>query len=220
MALLLGLVLPGAVVAGVTRRVLRLAITATLPLAIAAGLVLAFGRQGATVVFEVGPFAATAEGLAAAALVSVRLLVMAAAIGLFAMTTPTAALVADLERRGVSPRVAFVASATLGALPALLEQARVVRDAQRARGLDIDGRLAARVRGVLPLVGPMVLGTLHGIEARSLALEARGFGRPGRRDVLWAPGDTAWERTLRWAVLAALVLAVVAAVAGGLPRLP
>ncbi len=129
--------------------------------------------------------------MAAAAQVSLRLFVMAAALALFGLTTPASELVADLERRGVSPRLAFAASATLGAVPALIEQARVVRDAQRARGLDIDGGVAARIWGVLPLAGPVVLGTLHGVEQRALALEARAFGRPGRREPLWAPPDTA-----------------------------
>jgi len=220
-AALLGLVvLPGAAVGGVAGRVLRLALLAALPLAAAAFLVLAFGRQGGTVLFALGPLEASAEGLAAAAQVTLRLLAMAAALALFGVTTPVPALVADLERRGVSPRLAFAAAATLGAVPALVEQARVVRDAQRARGLDIDGGVAARVRGVVPLAGPVLLGALHGIEARSLALEARAFGRPGRRDLLWAPGDGGPERLLRWALLAAVVAIAAGRLTGALPPLP
>ena len=211
---------PAAWASGTLRRVLRAAAVATLPIAIAVGVVQGFGGLGETVLFRVGPLEATSEGLAAAAQVSLRLFVMAAALALFGLTTPASELVADLERRGVSPRLAFAASATLGAVPALIEQARVVRDAQRARGLDIDGGPVARIRGVLPLAGPIVLGTLHGVEQRALALEARGFGRPGRREPLWAPPDSALQRIVRWALAADVVLLVVLVATGAIPRLP
>ena len=203
-----------------TRRVVRAAVLATLPIAIALGVVQGFGGFGETILFRIGPLEATSEGLAAAALVSLRLFVMAAALALFGLTTPASELVADLERRGVSPRLAFAASATLGAVPALLEQARVVRDAQRARGLDIDGGPAARIRGFLPLAGPVVLGVLHGVEQRALALEARAFGRPGRREPLWAPPDSSVQRIVRWALAADIVLLVVLVATGAIPRLP
>lgn len=213
-------VAPGAVASRTTRRVLRAALLATLPIAIAVGLIQGLGGLGETVLFRLGPLEATVEGLSAAAQVSLRLFVMAAALALFGLTTPASELVADLERRGVSPRLAFAASATLGAVPALVEQARVVRDAQRARGLDIDGGVFARLRGVLPLAGPVVLGMLHGVEQRALALEARAFGRPGRREPLWTPPDSDIERGLRWALAAGVVALVVAAAAGLIPRLP
>ena len=211
---------PAALASGISRRVVRAAVLATLPIAIALGIVQGFGGLGETVLFRVGPLEASAEGMASAAQVSLRLFVMAAALALFGLTTPASELVADLERRGVSPRLAFAASATLGAVPALLEQARVVRDAQRARGLDIDGGLAARIRGVLPLAGPVVLGTLHGVEQRALALEARAFGRPGSREPLWTPPDSLLQRIVRWALAADVVLLVVLVAAGAIPRLP
>jgi energy-coupling factor transport system permease protein len=212
-------VVPWALPTGEGRRILRGAVIATLPYAIAVGLVQTFG-MGSTVLFELGPFEATAEGLDAAAQASVRIFVIAAALSLFGVTTRAGALIEDLESRGVSPRVAFAGAATLTAVPMLVEQARVVRDAQRSRGLDIDGGLVARVRGVVPLAGPVILGTLHGVEQRALALEARAFGRPGRRDVAGLAPEPPREQSLRWAIAFAAVLLVVAAVAGALPRLP
>ncbi len=210
---------PAAWASGISRRVVRAAVLATLPIAIALGIVQGFGGLGETVLFRIGPLEATSEGVAAAAQLSLRLFVMAAALALFGLTTPASELVADLERRDVSPRLAFAASATLGAVPALIEQARVVRDAQRARGLDIDGGVAARIWGVLPLAGPVVLGTLHGVEQRALALEARAFGRPGRREPLWVPPDSSLQRIVRWALAADIVLLVVLVATGAIPRL-
>jgi energy-coupling factor transport system permease protein len=214
------LVVPGAAVGHVLRPVVRGAGVAALPIGIAVALVSTFGLPGETTLFRLGPFDATLEGLDAGARVIVRLFVMAAALTLFGLTTPPRALVADLDRRGVSPRLTFAADATLGALPALAEQARTVRDAQRSRGLDIDGNLAMRLRGVPPLAGPVIAGTLHAVEARALALEARAFGRPGRRELLWVPADRDSERLLRWIIAAAALGLIAASVTGALPRLP
>jgi energy-coupling factor transport system permease protein len=218
--LVAALVIPGAAAAGVVARVARSAVVVTLPLAIAVSLVSVFTRPGTTVLFVVGPFDATVEGVDFAARITVRLFVMAAALSLFVFTTPPRALIADLERRGVSPRLAFAAAAVLGAVPAMVERGREVLDAQRARGLDSEGTLLRRATGVVPLVAPVVLGALHDVEARSLALEARAFGRPGPRHLLWAPEDTTRERALRWLLLLALPIVLAGAMAGALPRLP
>ena len=204
-------VLPSATAGRVVARVVRLAAIATLPLAVAVLVVQGFGGVGAT---------PSTSGFVSAAHVAVRLFVMAAALALFGLTTPMRALVADLERRGASPRVAFAAASIFGAVPALAQRARIVREAQRARGLDIDGGVASRLRAVVPLVAPVVAGTLHSIELRSLALEARGFGRPIRRELLWAPADSRRQRRTRWGVAGSVVVLIVAGAAGLLPRLP
>jgi energy-coupling factor transport system permease protein len=220
-AALLGLVvLPGAVLAREVGGMVRAAALATVPLAVAVLLVSVLARPGATVLFRLGPFDATLEGLDFALGISWRLFVSAAALALFARTTPPRSLVADLERRGVSPRLTFAAAASLQAVPFLVERGRNVRDAQRARGLDVDGSIGARLRGVLPLAGPVVLGAIHGVEARSLALEARGFARPGRRHPLWAPLDTGRERLARWLLIVGLVAVVAARATGLLQALP
>jgi len=214
------LVVPGAIVARTLRRVAWTSLVVMLPLAVAVGLVSVFTRPGVTVLFQIGPIDATLEGVDFAAKVVVRLFVMAAALVLFGFTTPPRTLIVDLERRGVSPRLAFALGAVAGAIPALVARARDVRDAQRARGLDTEGSLRRRAGGVVPLVGPVVIGALHEVEARSLALEVRAFGRAGPRHLLWVPPDGARQRAARWLLVAALVAVVAGTIAGILPRLP
>jgi energy-coupling factor transport system permease protein len=192
----------------------------TLPIAISVAIVSILGRAGSTVLFVIGPFDATLEGVQFAAEVALRLFVVAMALALFGLTTEPRALVADLERRGVSPRLTFAAAATLDAVPAMSERARTIQEAQRARGLDTEGSVGARFRGILPLVGPAILGGLHDVEARSLALEARAFDRPGPRHLLWAPADSGRQRGARWLLVGALVAFGVGAVTGFLPHLP
>ena len=86
-------------------------------------LVSVFTRAGTTVLFTIGPFDATVEGVDFAGQILVRLFAISTAIGLFGLTTDPRALVLDLERRGLSPRFAFVAAATLEAVPAMVERA-------------------------------------------------------------------------------------------------
>jgi len=200
--------------AGVLGQLARVSLLLTLPIAISVVLVSVFTRAGTTVLFVIGPFDATVEGVDFAAQTLVRLFAISLSIGLFVLTTHPRAFVFDLERRGVSPRVAFVAVATIEAVPALVERAAVIGESQRARGLDTEGGVRARLRGVLPLIGPVIIGALTDVEERSLALESRAFSRPGRRHLLWAMPDTTWERALRWLLLALLAATAVARLTG------
>jgi hypothetical protein len=50
-----------------------------------------------------------------------------------------------------------------------------------------------------------------------MALESRGFSRPGRRTLLWAPPDRAAERVARWLMVLAIPALIAARLAGWLP---
>jgi energy-coupling factor transport system permease protein len=98
----------------------------------------------------------------------------------------------------------------------MVERASAIIAAQRARGLDTEGSVGRRLRGIVPIVGPVVLGAIAEVEERTMALEARGFTRPGRRTLLWQPGDTGVERLVRWLLILAIPLLVVARSSGWL----
>jgi energy-coupling factor transport system permease protein len=210
-----GVLLP-AVIAGVLPRLVRSVAVLALPLAISVLIVnVLFFPGGETVLLRVGPVTATAEGLRYSAEVIVRLLAIAGGVVLFYLTTEPGDLTLDLERRGVSPRVAFVVNASTQTVPAMAERAATIIAAQRARGLDTEGSLVARARGLVPLAGPVIIGAIGEVEERTLALEARAFGRPGRRTLLWEPPDSGPQRLARWGMVALVpVLAVVRALAG------
>jgi energy-coupling factor transport system permease protein len=204
-----------AIVARVFRRLLRTSLLLALPIAVSAFLVnLFFFPGGQQVLLRIGPITATGEGLAFALEILVRILAISGAVTLFYLTTRPADLVVDLERRGISPRVAFVANASVQTVPAMVERAAQITAAQRARGLDTEGSLWRRIRGVVPIVGPVIMGAIAEVEERTMALEARGFTRPGRRTLLWTPGDTTAESISRWAFLLALVALISVRIVG------
>ena len=207
-------VVPG-LVAGVLPRLARTALLLTLPIAISALLVnVFFFPGGRDVLLRIGPITATAEGLSFALEILARIFAISGAITLYYLTTRPAELVVDLERRGVSSRVAFVASASVQTVPAMVDRAAQITAAQRARGLDTEGSLLRRIRGIVPIVGPVILGSLGEVEERTMTLEARGFSRPGRRTLLWAPGDSGAQAVARWAILATVPLIVALRITG------
>ena len=207
-------VVPG-LVAGVLPRLARTALLLTLPIAISALLVnVFFFPDGRDVLLRIGPITATGEGVTFALEVLARIFAISGAITLFYLTTRPAELVVDLERRGVSSRVAFVASASVQTVPAMVDRAAQITAAQRARGLDTEGSLLRRVRGIVPIVGPVILGSLGEVEERTMTLEARGFSRPGRRTLLWAPADSSAQAVVRWAILATLPAIIALRIAG------
>ena len=210
----MGVLLP-ALLAGVARPLIRATLILSLPLAISVLVInLLFFPGGQDVLFRVGPLTATREGLVAAIEVVFRIVAISGGISLFYLTTAPGDLTIDLERRGVSPRIAFVANASVQTVPLMLERATAITAAQRARGLDTEGSLRARLRGVLPIAGPVVLGSIGEVEERTMALEARAFSRPGRRTLLWHPPDTTVQRAARWAMVLALPVAIWARASG------
>jgi energy-coupling factor transport system permease protein len=213
----IAVVLPAAW-AGVLGRLVRTSVLLTLPIAISAVLVnVFFFPGGQSVLLRLGPIVATAEGVGFAIEILARIGAISGAITLFYLTTRPGDLVVDLEHRGVPSRVAFVANSSVQTVPAMVERAAAITAAQRARGLDTEGSLWRRIRGVVPIVGPVILGSIAEVEERTMALEARGFTRPGRRTLLWWPDDSAGQRAIRWGLLVGLLALIVARIGGFLP---
>ena len=159
------------------RTLVIVAITA--PLVISIVLVNTFGFPNAPdAIGRVGPLTATWTGLTAAGQAILRVAAFALSVALFSLTTSVDALLADLERRGLGRRGSFIIGAALGMIPRIGERAAEVTDAQRARGLDTEGSWRKRLGGLVPLIGPVIIGSLTEVEERTMALEARGFSAP------------------------------------------
>ena len=210
-------VLLPAAVAGILPRLLRTTILLALPLAVAALLVNVLFTPGDNEAVTLGPLGISDEGLRLGLEMSVRIVVMAGAVTLFSLTTRPAELVASLAAHGVPARLAFVIHNAASAVPRLAERAREVAEVQQARGLDSGDSLMARLRGIGALVGPTVAGAVAEAEVRTLALEVRAFTRPGRHTALRPSLDGPWQRLARWFMAAAVVLLVLARVAGWSP---
>jgi energy-coupling factor transport system permease protein len=206
-------------VARVGRRV-RPFVLATIPLIASILLVNTFFYPGAEdVLVRIGPLAATGTGAAAALQAGLRVVAFALSVAVFSLTTPTDDLLADLEHRGLGRRAVFVIGSAIRTIPRMAERATEIVESQRARGMDTEGSPVRRLRGVLPLAGPMVLGALTDVEERTMALEARGFAARVPRTRIRPIADSPRQRAARWVAGLGSVALVVAQVSGviGLP---
>jgi energy-coupling factor transport system permease protein len=215
----LAVVLASAVAAGVLRALLTVAALAFTVIG-SILLVNTFFFPGASdEIVRLGPVAATWSGLVFGVQVALRLFAFSLALALVYLTTGVEDVLGDLERRGLGRKAVFVVGSAVRLVPRMAQRAGEIIEAQRARGLDTESRWWRRLRGLLPLTSPLILGALTEVEEQTMALEARAFTAPGRRTPLRLLPDPAWQRGLRWS-LAALAAAVVALQAGGLLRLP
>lgn len=127
----------------------------------------------------------------------VRLLALTSTAFLFFRATPPEELGNALVHSGLPYQVAFVMSAGMLFVPVLTRKARHVIDAQRARGIPLEPGLRA-LRHYPALMGPVLVQAFQLADELAEAMEARGFGRPGR--------TFAREYRLRWVDWLTLVL--------------
>ncbi len=197
---------------------LRPYLLTALPLVLSILIVNTFFYPKATdTIVAVGPVQATWTGLEQALQATLRVLAFALSVALLALTTAVDDLLDDLEHRGLGRRTIFVIGSAVRTIPRMIERAGEIVDAQRARGLDTEGSIWRRIRGVIPLAGPMVLSALSEVEERTMALEARAFSAPGKRTTLRPLPDRGWERVLRWGLVIGAILLVALSVSGRFP---
>jgi len=118
--------------------------------------------------------------LQTAAVSGLRLLAIGTAFFLFFQTTSPEALSNALLKMGIPYAFAFVLSASMQFVPVLVRRLGNILDAQRARGIPIEGGLNLLTH--LPaLAGPLLIQAFKFADELAEAMEARGFGIPGRR---------------------------------------
>jgi energy-coupling factor transport system permease protein len=166
---------------------------------------------------SLGPFAVSREGLSFGLISAGRIIAVFLASVLLLFTTLADDLLEALVSRGASHRIAFVILSAVQMVPRMQARAGSILEAQQARGLPLTGSLIRRGRALVPLIAPVLLGSLVDVRERTFALEARGFGaRPGRTAYRVVP-DSTLDRVLRPTLLIAC-LAVVAIAATGVWR--
>lgn len=146
------------------------------------------------------------RGLTGAFVLALRILAILEGVMLVLLTTRPGHLAGDLERLGFPPAFTYVVLAAWQFIPTMAARITDVLDAQAARALPTEGGLWHRFRVLLPVAGPVLLGTLAQVEERALALEARGFGSHRRRTWLSDPPGGTLDRVLQLLLGACLIL--------------
>jgi energy-coupling factor transport system permease protein len=148
----------------------------------------------------VGTLDVTTEELVIAARNALRLTALALAFAAYALLLDHDRL---LAAAGWMRRSALAAALATRLVPTLERDATGLAEAVRGRGVPIAG-----VRGRARLLSPLVAGSLERATRLAEAMEARGFGRPGRTR---AP-TASWTRLDHAVVPVSLALVVAGAV--------
>ena len=134
-----------------------------------------------------------------------RIAVMVSSFTILLLTTHPSELMSDLTRRGLPGQFAYVIISSLQIIPQMQAKAQTIIAAQRSRGLDTQSSFLRRAGSLIPLVGPLVFGSLVEVEERAIAIEARGFTSTKTKTSLHEIPDTSFDKTIRW-ILVAFVL--------------
>ncbi|MBX3067267.1 MAG: energy-coupling factor transporter transmembrane protein EcfT [Cryobacterium sp.] len=203
-------IVPAAVISGSGGRLLSLSLKILIPILLVLFIVQGLTFPGGeTILWRWGVLKLTTEGLLFALGVGSRIIVLILASILLVLTTHPGQLMSALSEHGMSPKFAYIISSTLQLIPAFSDRANSILLAQQARGLSLKGSPFRRIKVMLPLLSPLVLGMFTDVEERSTAMEARAFGSPAKRTSLIPVPDTTLQRVLRW-VFVALALGAIA----------
>ncbi len=195
----LGLIAAAALVAllaGAGRAVLGKMLVTIVPLALALGVVHGFIIARPDDV-PFGPLHLSRDGLAYAYGVAARIGGVLTASLLFVTTTHPGDMLKSLDALGVSPEIGYLIASPLLLLEPFSQRARGIRDAQRARGMDLTGTWRARIAALPAMLVPLVTLALSDLDHRAMVLDGRGFRAVPRRTVLDAPPDDAVQRWFR-----------------------
>jgi energy-coupling factor transport system permease protein len=201
-------ILPLAFSGQILSKLILATIRIAFPFALSVFLIQGFLWPGGTPFLAVGPLSLKQEGLAFAVASTGRILMVISSFLWFALTTRPDHLMMTLGQRGFPAGLSYMIVATLQIVPRFQARASAILDAQRSRGLETEGNLARRLKALLPLVVPLVLSSLIDVEERALAIETRGFNRPGSKTSLIAIREASWEPAARTGILICAALVV------------
>lgn len=146
-------------------------------------------------------------GLLTGCVTAARFLTILLMSGLFVVTTDPSALVYALMIRGLPYRYGFMLIVMLRFAAVFARDVKTVTNAQRLRGLEIDGRGVKRIfRSIRYTFVPLIVSALTKVDGLVLSMEGRGFGHKAMRTFLVEDRCTRRDKTLIAASLAIIVL--------------
>ncbi len=140
-----------------------------------------------------GAVTALSAGGHAGLFAGLKLLTLATAFFAFFAVTLPEDLGNSLVKMGLPYSAGFVMSTAMRFVPVIGRKARSVVEAQRARGIPLEPGWKA-LRHYPAFLSPLLIQSFGLAEELAEAMEARGFGRPGRtfyREYRLKPGDWA-----------------------------
>jgi len=129
-----------------------------------------------------GPIRITEDGLLSGARMALRFLVILSASALFVRTTDPDRLAQGLIRAGVPYRFGYLVILALRFVPFFENEMRLVREAQRVRGIEVSPRSLRRIgHAVRYTFVPVIVSGLHRVDSIAISMKGRCFGLHPKR---------------------------------------
>ncbi|MFK9090973.1 energy-coupling factor transporter transmembrane component T family protein [Bacillus salipaludis] len=167
-----------------------------------------FKPENETVLFQIGSVAMYKEGLLYALTITLRVTNIVSSFMILVLTTKPSDLVEALVRKGMSPRIGYVIVSVFQIIPEMMSSMGTIMDAQRARGMETEGNLLVRIKAFVPLLGPVILGSLINTKERAMALEVRGFNSRAPKTYLYEEKTYTHSRLVQSVMLLLIVGAI------------
>jgi energy-coupling factor transport system permease protein len=156
------------------------------------------------VVFSIG-VPITMDGIQAGANMALRFFVILSSSFLFAVTTDPDALAGSFIRWGIPYRYGFTLILALRFVPFFRNELRIVREAQRLRGVRVSVRSVKGIRQAIRYTFvPVLVSGLLRVDTIAMSMKGRAFGIYRRRTAT-RPVRPHWEDGLIWVCCAGLI---------------
>ncbi|KNF09742.1 ABC-type cobalt transport system, permease component CbiQ [Gottschalkia purinilytica] len=169
----------------------------------------AFFYPGTDVIWQWKFLSIKKEGIMYGLSLTSKIVAFAGSLMLFFRITDIKDFVISLEKMGLPPTAAYVVLSTLQIIPEMKKRSEVIMNAQKTRGVEIEGGVLTRAKAFIPTLGPLVLSAIAGTEERAITLESRAFSAPVEKTRLYEPKDSKVDRILRRVILLVLIILIV-----------
>ena len=150
------------------------------PIYILMGLLFSPHPQGESVLFYLIPFAnyfpVTLDSLIFVSGAPLKFFIVIASYRLVPMTTTVPEQMRGLLRFKISPSICLAYSLGMSMSPVMLNEARTVQEAQRARALKLEFRNPIKkLKAMIPMIVPIASISIRRANQLAVAIESRGF---------------------------------------------
>lgn len=143
-----------------------------------------FYHNNSTALFSIGFLTYYKEGFIYALSISLNIINLILSFSVLVLATKPSDLIESLVSEGLNPKIGYVLSSVFQIIPEMMTTMGTITDAQRSRGLEVEGNLITRTKAFIPLIGPVVMNSLLSTRERAMAIEVRGFNSKIKKSFL------------------------------------
>lgn len=125
---------------------------------------------------------------------TIRFIVLIESFSIFFLTTSPDMLGLSLEQMGVPYEFCFAFTTAIRFIPVLAEEAQTIIDAQKARGLELEGgNFMKRIKNYVPILIPLIVNAIRRSLELAEAMESRAWGASKKRTSLYILKMNKWD---------------------------